>query len=232
VFRRENFERVSGAGCREGGCEQDQKDRADEHERDLAQTNVEVKGHFAARAVILTAPVPKLDSLLQSRCFEDMNGTFCLLVWRGWVVQSPCFLNGHRSLLQTALSLCLVLGLLPGCSKSSSGLASNGDYAYAADTPEQVAKGRARFDSAVKLFESVGMRATSVNRSDKRSEATLTAAGTEARVTLEFPDNGFATITLAYKFEGTEAKAKAEAESVLARAQAILSPDQAPPPGK
>lgn len=161
-----------------------------------------------------------------------MNGTSCRLVWRRWVAPAPRFLNGHRGLLQTVVSLCLALGLLPGCSKSSSGLASSSDYAYAADTPEQVAKARARFDNTVKFFESVGMQATSVNQSDKRSEATLTAAGTEAHVTLEFPDNGFATITLAYKFEGTEAKAKAEAESVLARAQAILSPDQSSPPGK
>jgi hypothetical protein len=133
------------------------------------------------------------------------------------------------SLKRAALVSSLLIAFLFGCSKSNSGLTSAGDYAYAADTPEQVAKARARFDSTVKFFESVGMRATLLNRSDKRSEAVLSAAGTEARLDLVFPDNGFATIKLTYRFEGTEAKAKAEAESVLTRAQAILSPDQAPP---
>lgn len=131
-----------------------------------------------------------------------------------------------------ALVLSLLVVFHLWCSKSNSGITSVGDYSYAVDTSEQVAKARARFDNAVQLFETVGLRATSLNRSDKRCEAILNATGTEARLTLVFPDNGFATITLAYKFEGTEAKAKVEAESVLARAQAILSPDQASPPGK
>ncbi len=114
---------------------------------------------------------------------------------------------------------------LVGCGKSNTGVLSASDYAYAAETAEQIAKSRARFDSAVRFFESAGLQTTSVQRTEKRSEAVLTAAGTLAQITLEFPDNGFATIALAYKFEGSGTKAKAEAESMLAHAQGILKPE-------
>ena len=127
---------------------------------------------------------------------------------------------------RSAQVLCLALCVFLGCGKSNVGVFSQSDYSYSADTPEEAAKARTRFENAVKFFESEGLRTVSLNRAEKQSEAVQKTEGTEVRITLLFAENGFATITLSYSFQGTDIKSKAQAESVLARAQQLLAPEQ------
>jgi hypothetical protein len=125
-----------------------------------------------------------------------MNQTESCMAWRSRTEQGLRAISGAGGMKRVALVFCLATGLLSGCGKSTSGLASHDDYAYAADTTEQVAKARARFDAVVRLFQSAGLRSTSSSQSDQRNEAVITGSGTEARIALDFPGNGFATIKL------------------------------------
>lgn len=111
---------------------------------------------------------------------------------------------------------------LTGCGKSASGIFSHSDYAYAADSAEQVGKARARFENAVAVFQSAGMRAVSVNQTETGSETILRAPGREAQIAFLLPNNGFATIRMVYTSEGG---GRAEAEALLVRAQETLRPD-------
>lgn len=127
--------------------------------------------------------------------------------------------------VMTATSLGLLTCALLGCGKPTAGVLSHSDYAYAADTLEQVSQARARFDRAVQLFQSAGLQPVSVSQTGKRSETVLRAPGKEAQLAFMLPDNGLATITLAYKSEGAGSQAKTEAETLLARAQDTLNPN-------
>ena len=81
-------------------------------------------------------------------------------------------------------------------------------------------------------LESAGLTASSLHRSEKRSEAALSGKGTEVRLTLLCPDNGFAIITLSYSFKGTGPETKADAESLLASVHGLLDPAGTSPVSK
>jgi hypothetical protein len=126
--------------------------------------------------------------------------------------------------LVTGAFLLLLACSLAACGKPTSGILSHSDFAYSADTAEQVSQARARFDRAVQLFQSAGFRAVSSNSLPDRGEAILSGPGGEAQLAFKLPGNGFATITLIYTAEMVGSQAKTGAESLLNRAQTILTP--------
>ncbi len=130
-------------------------------------------------------------------------------------------------LASVLVGIFMTMSLVLGCGRTNVGVTSQNDYAYAAEKPQQAAKARAKFDSTLQYLESTGLRATSVNHSEKRSEATLESEGTRARLVLTFPENGFAIINFSFKHEGTSLKSKSE--QVLERAQLLLAPEQSSP---
>jgi hypothetical protein len=136
--------------------------------------------------------------------------------------------------MKRVLFLVAVLALtFAGCGRrSTSGLTSVNDYAYAVGNATQSQEVARRFELALDCLRKNGLHSKPApdaeQRGDKR-QVRFEGKGIDAELSLVLPEQGFAMINLTYRYEVQDPKLKTEADRLLAKLGDLLAPGRSLP---
>ena len=121
-----------------------------------------------------------------------------------------------------------LLPALTGCRNLSTfGSATGTDYGYAVSSPAEAQAVVQRFESAVRCLRQAGFTSSPANEPTDSSHLQLHGNGVHVDLTLDTPEPaelGFACISLQYRYETRDKRARHQANRLLARLNELLAP--------